>query len=72
MAESFNSDKSDYRISGIIGQGSASMVDGAKCLSKQNEKVAMKVVSSDDSNMATLQKKAAMMSSLPWIMSHSV
>ena len=72
----YPADKSDYQISGIIGKGAFAKVYGAKCISKQNKDVAVKVIKleTDDGygdsadmkplQIADIQQEAAIMSSL--------
>jgi len=74
--EVYPADKAEYNIIGIIGKGAFAKVYGAECTSKQNKKVAVKVIKleTDDGygdsadmkplQIADIQQEAAIMSSL--------
>mmetsp|Transcript_71554 Transcript_71554/g.113872 ORF Transcript_71554/g.113872 Transcript_71554/m.113872 type:complete len:473 (-) Transcript_71554:1440-2858(-) len=74
--EVYEADKSDYKIVGIIGKGAFAKVYGADCVSKQNRKVAIKVIKleTDDDygdnadikplQISDIQQEAAIMSQM--------
>ena len=74
--EKYPLDYTDYKIIGIIGKGAFAKVYGAECISKQNKKVAIKVIKleTDDDyidngdikplQISDIQQEAAIMSSL--------